>query len=198
MLIIGLTGGIGSGKSIVAEIFQNFGIPVYLADTKAKDLMISNQVLKEKIIDLLGNAAYNDNRLNTNFIANHVFSDPSLLYHLNNLVHPVVFEDFKKWCRKKNDFPYVIQESAILFESGYSESFDYVVVVHANEQIRIERVIKRDGITRKKVVSRMKNQMDAAKKKQLADFVIRNNGHELITQQVLELHNKFVSLNRKK
>ena len=194
MLKIGLTGGIGSGKSTVAKLFRSLGIEVYSADIEAKKLMNLNLHLKKEIILLFGNTAYVETGINSGFIASKVFSNPSLLKKLNSIVHPVVREDFFEWLEKRSENPYVIQEAAILFESGFSSYFDYNILVNAPHNIRIERVMNRDKVQKEDVERRINQQFSDDKKIKLSDFQINNSGSELLIPQVLELHNKFVSL----
>ncbi len=194
MLKIGLTGGIGSGKSTVAKLFRFLGVEVYSADTEAKELMNINPYLRKEISLLFGEEAYVAGGLNSVFIASKVFSNPSLLEKLNSIVHPVVREDFFEWAKIRSENAYVIQEAAILFESGFSSFFDYNILVKAPLDIRIERVMNRDKVHKSDVEKRINQQFSDEKKAKLSDFQIDNDGFELLIPQVLELHNKFVSL----
>jgi dephospho-CoA kinase len=198
MLKIGLTGGIGSGKSVVAQVFSILNIPVYNADKKAKILMQENSGLKKSIIHLLGHKAYEGNFLATNYIAEKIFNDSALLEKMNALVHPAVLADFLSWSRNHLNKAYVIEEAALIYESNHSNAFDYVVVVSSPDKLRIERVMKRDGISKSDVLTRMKSQLSQDRKLDLADFIIENDEERLVTPQVLDLHNKFVSLQTKK
>ena len=173
---IGLTGGIGSGKSYVAKLFEQIGVPVYYADKEAKRLMISSQALKANIKDLLGPEAYHRNgRLNRAYVANKIFSDKTLLQGINKLVHPTVRDDFAYWSQKQK-YAYVLEESAIIYENKLQKYFDKVILVTAEKSVRIERVMKRDKANREQVENRMKNQLSDKKKVTLADFVLENNG----------------------
>ncbi len=173
---IGLTGGIGSGKSYVAKLFEQIGVPVYYADKEAKRLMISSQALKADIKDLLGPEAYHRNgRLNRAYVANKIFSDKTLLQGINKLVHPTVRDDFAYWSQKQK-YAYVLEESAIIYENKLQKYFDKVILVTAEKSVRIERVMKRDKANREQVENRMKNQLSDKKKVTLADFVLENNG----------------------
>jgi dephospho-CoA kinase len=198
MLKIGLTGGIGSGKSVVAQVFSILNIPVYNADKKAKILMQENSGLKKSIIHLLGHKAYEGNFLATNYIAEKIFNDSALLEKMNALVHPAVLADFLSWSRNHLNKAYVIEEAALIYESNHSNAFDYVVVVSSPDKLRIERVMKRDGISKSDVLTKMKSQLSQDRKLDLADFIIENDEERLVTPQVLDLHNKFVSLQTKK
>lgn len=194
MLRIGLTGGIGSGKTTVARIFGNLGIPVYYADQRARQIMEQNPEVRDSVEMLLGNGAYQGERLHSGYVATKVFNSPEILQNLNRIVHPAVHADFRQWSDRCTGVPYVIQEAAILFETGSAALFDFTIVVIAPEQDRIRRVMLRDGISEEKVRERMKNQMPDKEKSLLGDYQILNDGSRFLTDQVLELHNKFVSL----
>lgn len=194
MLKIGLTGGIGSGKSTVARVFKVLGAQVYRADIEAKRLMNTDENLKNKIIKLFGEEAYHDGKLNSPFIASLVFNDSEKLNRLNAIVHPAVHYDFNHWADYLSSQVYIIEEAAILFETGFYKDFDYMVMVYAEDELRIKRVMERDKVERNKIIERMSNQMDQDRKKELSDFVIFNNENDLIIPQVLSLHHKFISL----
>lgn len=194
MLRIGLTGGIGSGKTTVSRIFGSLGIPVYYADHRARQIMEQNPVVRSSVEKLLGTGAYQGERLHTVYVATKVFNSPEILQNLNRIVHPAVHADFRQWSEHCTGVPYVIQEAAILFETGSAALFDFTIVVITPEHERIRRVMLRDGITEDKVRERMKNQMPDKEKSLLGDYQILNDGSRFLTDQVLELHNKFVSL----
>jgi dephospho-CoA kinase len=191
MLRVGLTGGIGSGKSTVAKIFEVLGIPVYYADVAAKRLMNEDERLRRQINTHFGSDAYADGKLNRSYIAKVVFNDKEKLELLNSLTHPAVMADSEKWI-KAQTAPYAIREAALIFESGIHKHLDYVIGVSAPEPLRIQRTIKRDNITWEEVVARMKNQMDELTKMQLSDFVIYNDELQLVVPQVLSLHKKLL------
>ncbi len=174
MKIIGLTGGIGSGKTTVLKMFKELGCATYVADIEAKKLMNSNKELIHQIIQLFGGKAYVDNKLNTAFIAEIVFNDKTKLTALNALVHPVVLEDFKKFV-KKSTSKLIIYEAAILFESGSDKLCDFVITVATDIDERIERIIKRDGVTKEQILKRMEHQLNDEEKVKKADFVINNS-----------------------
>lgn len=197
MIKVGLTGGIGSGKTTVANMFRILGVDVYSADSEAKILMEKDTDLKAKIISLLGGESYLNQSLNSHHIASRVFNNSSLLKKLNFLVHPVVRKDFGDWMEVRKSASYIIQESAILFESGFSSFFNYTILVTAELKTRIDRVVRRDKNDRKDVIARIEQQMSDEEKLKLADFELNNSGQKLLIPQVLELHNKFVSLHRK-
>src|SRR5215471_10096472 len=147
MLKIGLTGGIGSGKTIVSRIFSVLGIPVFYADDAAKIIMNENAELKKQIVTLFGNEAYSENKLNRKYISSIVFNDPFKLEQLNALVHPVTIAAADVWMQQQTT-PYVIKEAALMFEAGAAAHLDYVIGIHAQQAVRIQRVMQRDGITR--------------------------------------------------
>lgn len=191
MIVVGLTGGIGSGKTTVAKQFLRLGIPVYIADDEAKKLMNCSKVIKRKLIKLFGDEAYLDNQLNKPFIANIIFNDKTYLQQMNNIVHPRVAAHFKKWVAKQNS-SYVIKEVAILFENGGYKQCDYVITVTAPKEIRMERLLKRDNTTYEKVEAIMKNQWSDEEKIKLSDYVITNTQLEKTINQVSEIHIKIL------
>jgi dephospho-CoA kinase len=197
MIKVGLTGGIGSGKSTVARIFETLGVPVFYADSEAKALMVSNQEVIKVISVLFGDQAYAEKELNREYIAGRAFNDPVLLEKLNATVHPLIHRHFLKWAENFSGNPFILEEAAILFESGANNYFDYSILVTAPESLRIERVMKRDKVSEEKVKGRMKNQYSEEKNLSLADFVIKNVGDSMILPQVLELHQRLLTLCRK-
>lgn len=193
MKTVGLTGGIGSGKTTVARMFKNLGIPIYIADDEAKKLMHSNKI-KKNIIALFGEKAYQENQLNRTYIASKVFKDKRLLDELNQIVHPEVAKHFKNWL-KKQKAPYVIKEAAILFENGSYKQCDKTILVISNKQKRIERVVKRDLSTTKKVLDVIENQWPDEKKITLADFVLENNSDlDTLNTKVYAIHEDLIKL----
>ncbi len=192
MITVGLTGGIGSGKSTVSRIFRALGIPVYISDLRAKFLMNHHEPLKQEIIRHFGNVYKPDGTLNKEKLASIIFSDPGKLQLINSLVHPAVYADFEQWVESQRNKPYVIKESAILFETGYFKHLDFTVTVYADLELRIRRTMERDKVTREQVLERIKNQFDDNKKITLADFVIVNNDYVPVLPQVLNLHKFFL------
>lgn len=192
MLKIGLTGGIGSGKTTVAKVFEVLGIPVYYADDAAKRLMNEDEVLQQKIISAFGEAAYTDGILNRQHLSSLVFNTKEKLELLNSLVHPATIADAAVWFSKQKS-PYVIKEAALLFESGTAAGLDFVIGVPAPEPIRMKRVMDRDGVSSDEVKKRMQNQMEEPIKIRLCDFVIHNNEEEMVTPQVLKLHEQLLN-----
>ncbi|WP_347374391.1 dephospho-CoA kinase [Aequorivita sp. Q41] len=173
MKIIGLTGGIGSGKTTVAKMFSRLGVPVYIADDEAKKLMATSKVIRKELIALLGEEAYMENSVNRKFIASKIFKDKVLLEAVNAIIHPKVAAHFKEWTTKQKS-NYVIKEAAILFENGSYKNCDLVILVTAPEDIRVARVMARDKTSAKEIETRMNNQWSDEKKRQLADLVIEN------------------------
>ena len=193
MLKIGITGGIGSGKSTVAKVFEVLGIPVYYADDAAKRLMNEDEELKEKIQIQFGNEVYKNGKLDKKYLADIVFSSPEKLALLNALVHPATLKDADAWMQKQIT-PYTLKEAALIFESGAQQNLDYVIGVTAPAPLRIQRTMNRDRITREAVIARMDKQMDETIKMKLCDFVIKNDEQEMLLPQVLALHEKLVAL----
>ncbi len=194
MLKVGLTGGIGSGKSIVSQVFSTLGIAVYPADQKAKILIQSDANLKQAIIGEFGAEAFTNKGYNTPFMTGLVFRDKTLLEKLNHIVHPYVVKDFLFWCEQHQKEAFVLEEAAILFESGAADLMDYTIVVDAPEAIRIIRVMERDQISRESVEVRMKNQWPAEKIRTLADWVIKNDDIQLLLPQILNLHKQLITI----
>ena len=193
MITVGLTGGIGSGKSTVAEMFRELGVPVYDSDEEAKHLMATSEDIKQQIVALFGKEAYLDEELNRKHIASKVFSDRGKLEELNSIIHPAVRTHFIEW-RKGQTAPYVVQESALIFESGIQSMYDFVVLVTAPLDIRIKRVMERDDVAMEKVQDRIENQMGDHEKISLADFMVENVDLETTRKKVTELHNTLSKL----
>ena len=192
MLKIGLTGGIGSGKSTVARIFEVLSIPVYYADEAAKRLMNEDEELKAQIVKLLGDEAYSGGKLDRNYIASVVFHDPIKMEKLNSLVHPATINDANRWFSQQTA-PYAIKEAALIFESGAQDLLDFVIGVYTPAAIRIERVIQRDHISREEILSRMKNQLEEDTKMGLCNFVITNDEKQLVIPQVMAIHENLIT-----
>lgn len=194
MLKVGLTGGIGSGKSTVAKVFENIGIPVYYTDDEAKKLM-NQDPIKSLIIKHFGDESFVNDQLNRNHIASIVFNNEEKLELLNSLTHPPTILHSLEWCEKQNS-PYIIQESALTFESDLSKILDVVIGVYAPKELRIERVMKRDNVSREDVLKRMNKQMNEEKKLGLCDYIIINDGNEILPQ-VECLHKLLCSKNHR-
>lgn len=187
MMIVGLTGGIGSGKTTVGIFFVELGVPVYNSDLEAKQLMVSSKQLKKSIKKLLGKDAYKGKKLNKTFISDKIFNDASLLQKMNNIVHPALRDDFMVWAKMQNA-PYVIQETALIFENYAQDFYDKIILVTAPQDVRIHRVTIRDGVSEKKISERIDNQLSDAKKTPLADFVIANTELEKTKLKVEEVN----------
>jgi dephospho-CoA kinase len=190
MLKLGLTGGIGSGKSTVAKIFETLGVPVYYADDAARRLMNEDEELKKNIINTFGPASYKDGVLNRSHIANLVFNNADKLAKLNSITHPATIRDANEWMANQTA-PYVIKEAALLFESGANTQVDKVIGVFAPLETRIARVVKRDQVTREDVLKRINRQMNEEEKMKKCDFVLINDEKQLLLPQVIELDRKF-------
>jgi dephospho-CoA kinase len=192
MLKIGLTGGIGSGKTTVAQIFEVLSIPVYYADQAAKELMNQDPELKKKIITAFGPSAYKDDELDRDYLGEMVFADADKLSLLNSFVHPVTLRNAEEWMQNQKT-NYAIKEAALIFEAGLEKFFDYVIGVTAPESLRIERVMKRDRTTAENVRRRMEQQMDEKEKMNRCDFVIVNDDKQALLPQVLTIHEMLLS-----
>ena len=192
MIKVGVTGGIGSGKTTICRIFESFGVPVYYADVRAKVLIVENEELRSRYRQLFGMDVYfRDGQLNRQLVAEKIFNDRALLQQVNNLVHPVVRRDFEDWCSQQTA-RYVIEEAAVLIESGGSKYMDKVVLVSAPDEIRIERVMARDGHSRAKVEERVNNQWRQEQLREFCDFEVTADEYQLVIPQVLKIHNELI------
>lgn len=194
-LRIGITGGIGSGKSMICKVFALLGAPTYDADSRAKNIMTDDRVLIDQIKGKFGDQSYHaDGSLNREYLSKEVFNDPVKLLELNKLVHPRVAIDSEKWINENKNAPYIIKEAALLFESGSYKALDKIIVVTAPESIRLNRVIDRDKTkTKDDVLKIIRNQMSEVEKMSLADFIIKNDETDLVIPQVLKLHERFIN-----
>jgi len=191
MLRIGLTGGIGSGKSTVARIFNVLGIPVYSSDDASKRLMNEDEELKKNIIKAFGKETYSNGKLNRKYLATKAFSDPDKIELLNSLVHPATIKDAIIWMEKQKA-PYIIKEAALIFESGSDKFLDAVIGVKSPLSLRLERTMKRNNSTVQEVEVRMNLQMDEEEKLNLCDYIILNDEQQMLIPQALLLHEKFL------
>jgi dephospho-CoA kinase len=192
-MVVGLTGGIGSGKTTVLERFSKFGnIAVYNADIEAKKLMNTSPVIKSKLIDLFGEEAYINTQLNRAFIANIVFSDKEKLNALNAVVHPIVYNHLDSFIEKNQRKDYILYENAILFENKSTVFCDFIISVIVDEDTRIDRVIKRDAISRAAVIKRIDNQWKDSKKALLSNYIIFNTGLKTLDRQIINIHNNLI------
>ncbi len=191
MLQTGLTGNIGSGKSLVADIFRVLGVPVFNADLEAKTILDAPEI-HDQLKSLFGDGVFTDGKPDRKAIAGIVFDDKEKLEHLNNIIHPAVRAKFRKWGEDLRHLPYVIYEAAIILETGRAAHLDGTIVVTAPRETRITRVINRDGISRDQVEQRMKNQWSEEKKCSLADYLIDNSGAEMLIPQVIRIHEEIM------
>jgi dephospho-CoA kinase len=198
MLKIGLTGNIGSGKTLISEVFSTLGIPVYHADEESKKFLdetaVKNEVLKHFGYGVLTTG----HEINRRSLASIVFTDGQALKLLNSILHPRVMRDFHKWADGHSDKAYIIQEAAIIFEAGFRSDYDYIIHVSCPKEMAIDRVIKRDKMDGHSVLRRMQFQLDDAEKSGLSDFVIRNDGSEMVIPQVLSIHKKLLEISAKR
>lgn len=193
-LKIGLTGGIGSGKSLAGKIFRALQAPVFDADIEAKNLMNNNHYIHEELCSLLGNDIYLPNGfVDRKKLAQIIFNNKEAIRQVNKIVHPAVRNRFVEWHSQQKS-PYIVYEAAILFESGYSVQMDYNILMTAPQELRIERVMKRDKTTHEKVLERMNNQWTDEKKKLLADFIIVNDEELFLTPQVFDINEKLLAI----
>ena len=189
MLKVGITGGIGSGKTTICDVFSVLGIPVFPADQRAHWLMNNKIAIISEIKAYFGNESYDQNgHLNRVFLAEQVFEDQEKLNKLNQIVHPAVGEDYLQWCESHNDKPYTLKEAAIMFESGSHAHLDKIITVWAPKEIRISRVLDRNRMTREDVLERMENQWPEMEKLKRADYVIINDGQHSVIRQVYYIH----------
>ncbi len=191
--LVGVTGGIGSGKTLVCDILTKLGVPVYYADREARRLMEEDPEVAGEISRLLGKRAYRNGKLDRSYISEKVFGNDELLHSLNKVVHPSVRRDFADWASRQGDAGYVVEEAAVLFESGAHRYMDLTVLVLAPEKVRIRRVMERDGVDETSVRKRMMHQMDEDRKREMADHLIYNSGGEMLLPQVVELHKKLLN-----
>lgn len=192
MIKLGITGGIGSGKTTVCRLFELLGIPVYYADEESKKLLDENKEVKKQVLGIFGESILNDaGTIDRKKLAGIVFNNKGLLDKLNAITHPAVGAHFELWLKKQKS-PYILKEAAILFESGAYKQVDKVLTVTAPVELKIQRTIKRDGVSKEQVEARISLQMSDEEKIKRSDFVIRNNEQELLIPQVLELHKQLV------
>lgn len=197
MLQVGITGGIGSGKSTVAKVFAALGVPVFDADAAAKQIMETDSHVKQQIVHVFGEKAYTNNALNRKHLAAIVFADNYYLEKLNSIVHPAAIQAADNWAKTQNA-PYVLKEAALIFEAGSGKNLDYIIGVYAPDALRIKRVMEREGVLREAVLQRMSKQINQQLKMKLCNFVIRNTEQEMVIPQVLSLHKKLLELAQKK
>jgi dephospho-CoA kinase len=193
MIKVGLTGGIGSGKSTVAQIFEVLGIPVFYADFEAKKIMNEDEELKKQIIKNFGDESYADGKLNRSYLASQVFNNKEKLNLLNSLTHPAIMKIGETWMNNQTT-PYAIHEAALVFEANVNKRLDYVIGVYSPEPLRIKRVMERDNLTAEEILQRINKQMNEDEKMKLCDFVLVNDEKQLLMPQVLKLHEQLLML----
>jgi len=191
MIKVGLTGNIGSGKSTITEIFKVLGVPVFHADVEAK-LLFQEVEVKDELLKLFGQNIFTNGEVDRPKLASFVFNDSKALHTLNSIIHPRVRQKLFNWLETKEDHPYIIQEAAILFESGFSDFFDKTILVSCPDEVAIKRVIARDGVSEDEVKQRIRNQWPERKKLKLSDYIINNDGKELVIPQVLKIHEELI------
>ncbi|MBL4578166.1 MAG: dephospho-CoA kinase [Flavobacteriales bacterium] len=190
---VGITGGIGSGKSTICKVFLQLGVPVYNADTRGKELLRINNAVKEQVIAVFGTETYlEDGSVNRNFLSQRVFTDPAALEKLNGIVHPAVRLDFEEWVGQQES-SYVLKEAAILVETGAYKELDTLIVVEADVDSRVKRVMERDQVGENKVLERVKAQITDEKRRTHADHIIDNNDDQLVIPQILAIHEDIIS-----
>ena len=187
MIKVAITGNLGSGKSIIAQIFEVLGAPIYRADDEAKKFLTDREVVR-RLVNGFGDDILLDGQIDRKKLASIVFNDSEALRFLNRTVHPLVKSDLRKWINRHLNYSYIIQEAAILFESGFDKEFDKIVVVACPVETAIKRVMERDHVKREAVVSRMQNQWPQEEKIKRADYIIHNDGEQLVIPQVLKIH----------
>lgn len=194
MIKVGITGGIGTGKSVVCKVFESLGIKTYNADIRAKQLVLNHPQLKQAIIAHFGSEAYLANgQYNRSFIAQIVFNDSQKLAQLNELIHPVVFQDFEDWCKTNQHEPYVIKEAALMIESGSHLKNDFNILVTAPHALRLARVAARDGLSTLQIEKIIANQLPESEKLSFANFIIHNDGAQSLIEQVFKIHHQLIA-----
>lgn len=194
MYKVGITGGIGSGKTTVSKLFAELGVPVYYADDEAKKLTNESVEVKDALISLIGSEVYNNQGvLDRKLLASKIFSNKQLLQKVNAIIHPAVAEHFILWTAKQ-EAPYILKEAAILFETGSYKQLDATILVTASEELRVKRVMSRDGVTKEEVEKRMANQWEEERKIPLADYIITNNStREVLVKEIAKVHEDIIS-----
>ena len=195
MRIVGLTGGIGSGKSSILEIFKKIGVSTYNADESAKKLISTNKNIIHSIKKLFGEEIYNENELNSKLVSKIVFNDKEKLKSLNSIIHPEVAKDFEGFCHNHRHEAYIVKEAAIIFETKTENLFDKIIYVRAPDDIRIDRVMQRDNLSREDVLIRIRNQLTETSIIDKCDFVIDNTNYSELERKVLQIHDVIISLN---
>ncbi len=196
MINVGITGGIGSGKSTVCKIFETLGVPVYYSDYEARVLSDTHPDIVAGVKKLFGDDIYVSGKMDRKSVGEIVFKDKEKLEALNKIIHPVVASHFESWKNRHNHYPYILKEAAILFESGAYKQVDKIITVSAPKELRISRVVKRDGISREEVLTRISNQMEDEEKIKKSDYVIKCNDIDLVIPQVVRIHQELLGLEK--
>lgn len=194
MLRVGITGGIGSGKSTACAIFEQLGVPVFHADQETKEIYASNTAVRQQLVDEFGPEIYLNGSLNRPLLAKMVFNNPAKLQWLNHLIHPMVNEKFENWCLSNTQHAYIIKEAAILFESGSYKNLHKIIGVLAPEELRISRVMARDGVQKNEVMARINQQMNQEELAAKCDFILHNDTEKSLVEQVLQLHKTLLQI----
>lgn len=194
MMKIGITGGIGSGKTTVCRIFETLGIPVFYADDESKNILFTNSSVLEQVRKVFGDEVFSDGIPDRRKLATIVFSNPEKLRQLNSILHSAVFQQFDDWILEKKGSPYILLEAALIYETGREKFLDKVIVVSAPEEIRIRRIRIRDNISEADVKARMRQQNSQESKEQKADFIIENDENQLLIPQVMEIHERLLAI----
>lgn len=198
MIRVGMTGGIGSGKSTVSRVFASLGVPVYYTDPRAKELMVTDEEIIRELTALLGPQTYVGGELDRQYVASRIFTDRELIQKVNSIVHPRVAADFERWATGcvGSGAHYVMMECAILFESGFDDMMDYIVTVSADIDERVARAASRDGIDERQIRERIANQMTDQEREHRSNFTIENSDHDMVVPRILELHKYFTDESR--
>ncbi|MGE0090492.1 MAG: dephospho-CoA kinase [Bacteroidales bacterium] len=196
MLKVGVTGGIGSGKTLICSVFEKFGVPVFNADRVAKNIINNDREVVLKFKELFGDDIYTDNQINSKKLADIIFNNKEIIQQVNSIIHPKVREYFIEWSSQYQIKPYVIQEAAILFESNAYKQLDFTINVQASKETRLKRVMLRDNVSKEKVIERMSNQLSDEQRVKLANFTIDNENNTMILPQIIEIHNKLIKENK--
>lgn len=194
MIKVGLTGGIGSGKTTVCHVFKLLGIPVYHADIHARKLSDTDNEIRKSLTNLFGADIYNESGLNRKRLSELIFQNRNLLQKVNEIIHPKVLDHFNQWISEYQQMKYIIHEAAIIFESGMKNIFDKIITVTAPKDMRIKRIIERGGLSEDDVKKIIKNQWPEKKKRNISDYIIINNQKRLILPQILKIHHELASL----
>jgi dephospho-CoA kinase len=193
MLKIGITGGIGSGKSLICSIFSMLDVPIYNADLRGRRILETNSTVEKKVMALLGKKAYPEpGKPDRKYIASRVFTDKALLDKLNAIVHPAVKDDFEAYVEKHQDYPYILKEAAIMIEAGTYKNLHGIIVITAPEDLRVSRVMARDGVSREDVMIRVEKQMSESERLKYADYIIYNDGSESLIRQIARIHGELM------